>query len=387
MKSFFADLHIHVGRDWNQRPVKITGSKSLTVTNIVKEASRRKGLDIIGVIDAQAPSVQAEIISLIEEGKAKELDEGGIQFEHTVLLLGAEIEIYDASCRGPLHVLCYFPYLEDMKSFSTWLSKKMKNINLSTQRFYGTGRELQQYVKEHRGLFVPAHMFTPFKSLYGKGVKRSLKEVLDPSLIDAVELGLSADTGMADQLVELEPFTYVTNSDAHSLGKLAREYQQFQLKDATFEELRLALHGKKGRKLNVNYGLDPRMGKYHKTVCANCLQIAETTEMPCSFCGSKKIIKGVFDRIRELREGTTQNRVRPPYVHQVLLSAIPGIGDRTYERLLKTFESEMMIVHHVPESDLRTVLPEKALTHLLQMRTGNLSVKAGGGGRYGKIEE
>ncbi|MBA2173797.1 TIGR00375 family protein [Halobacillus locisalis] len=386
MKSLFADLHIHVGRDWNDRPVKITGARSLTVTNIVKEASRRKGLGMVGVVDAQAPSVQDEIASLIEEGKAKELEGGGIQFEHTVLILGSEIEIYDASCSGPLHVLCYFPYLDDMRAFSTWLSRKMKNINLSTQRFYGTGRELQQYVREHGGLFIPAHMFTPFKSLYGKGVQHSLKEVLDPDQIDAVELGLSADTMMADQLLELQPFTYVTNSDAHSLGNLAREYQQLKLERASFEELRLALQEDKGRKLIKNYGLDPRMGKYHKTVCAKCLHEAVTTKEPCSFCGSKKIINGVFDRIRELHEGSTQNRLRPPYVHQVLLSAIPGIGHRTYERLLETFESEMMVIHEVPECDLRKVLPEKTLMFLLQMRRGELSVEAGGGGKYGKIK-
>ena len=43
-----------------------------------------------------------------------------------------------------------------------------------------TGLELQKKVKELDGIFIPAHVFTPFKSLYGKGVNKSLIEVFDP---------------------------------------------------------------------------------------------------------------------------------------------------------------------------------------------------------------
>src|SRR5690625_4737459 len=118
----------------------------------------------------------------------------------------------------------------------------MKNVTLSSQRYYGSVKELQYKVKELGGIFIPAHVFTPFKSLYGRGVKKSLREVLDPDLIDAVELGLSSDTFMADQISELHEFTFVTNSDAHSLGKIAREYQQIKMKEASFKELEWALH-------------------------------------------------------------------------------------------------------------------------------------------------
>ncbi|WP_281975831.1 endonuclease Q family protein [Halobacillus litoralis] len=384
LTPYYVDLHIHIGRDWNGRPVKITGSPSLTLTNIFKEASRRKGLDMIGVIDAQSPAVQDELESLISAGEAAELDDGGVQFEDTVLILGSEIEVYDYSCQGPIHLLCYFPYLSDMRNFSEWLSKKMKNVSLSSQRFYGTARELQQYVKEHGGLFIPAHMFTPFKSLYGKGVKRTLKEVLDPEKIDAVELGLSADTKMADQIGELSSFTYLTNSDAHSLGKLAREYQLIELQERTFEELRLSLQGAKGRRVTTNFGMSPKMGKYHQTVCAHCLTPSEETDERCGSCGSTKIVKGVSERIQELK-GATQERERPPYVYQVPLISLPGVGKRTYEKLLESFGSEMRVIHGVPENQLQNVVPDKVTQAILDLRLGSLNIDAGGGGRYGKV--
>ncbi|SEH82797.1 TIGR00375 family protein [Halobacillus karajensis] len=385
MKQFFVDLHIHVGRDWNGRPVKITGSKSLTLTNIVEEASRRKGLDMVGVIDAQAPAVQDEITHLIQTGKAEEIKGGGIRFEHTVLILGSEIEVYDASCSGPIHVLCYFPTLKQMESFTAWLAEKMKNINLSSQRFYGTARELQQYVKDHEGIFIPAHMFTPFKSLYGKGVKKTLKEVLDADKIDAVELGLSADTEMAGLIGELSPYTYVTNSDAHSLGKLAREYQKIEMAGLTFEELRLALHDAEGRRVAVNYGMSPKMGKYHQTVCAKCLTPAFETQNQCGECGSRKIVKGVKDRIEELKSDQ-QERFRPPYVYQVPLLSLPGVGKRTYEKMLEVFGSEMEVIHEASKEKLLEVVPADVVKNVMALREGTLHISAGGGGRYGRIQ-
>ncbi|KHE73207.1 endonuclease Q family protein [Halobacillus sp. BBL2006] len=382
---FFVDLHIHIGQDWNGRPVKITGSKSLTVTNIVKEASRRKGLDMVGTIDAQAPAVQAELNYLIDQGSAVELVDGGIKYEETVLILGSEIEVYDNSCKGPIHVLCYFPFLDQMERFTHWLSSKMKNVHLSTQRFYGTGRELQQYVQSHGGLFIPAHVFTPFKSMYGKGVVQSLTEVFDPNLIDAVELGLSADCNMANQIKELEPYTYLTNSDAHSLLNLAREYQKVKMKDKTFKELKKALQERDGRSVIANYGLNPKMGKYHQTVCANCLHPLDESDEKCPSCGGLKIVKGVAERVQELTNKEEQHRSRPAYIYQIPLPALPGVGKKTYERLLESFSSEMDIIHHVSYSDLTKVVSGKVADFILSMRRGTLKFSAGGGGKYGKV--
>src|SRR5699024_7138260 len=192
MQSYYADMHIHIGRDIYDKPVKITASKNLTLTNVLKEASRDKGIHMVGIIDCHAPAVQEEIKQLIHKGAAHELAEGGIRFENVTLLLGSEIEIYDENCKGPIHVLCYFPYLETIERFSEWLTEHMKNITLSSQRYYGGAKELQYKVKELGGIFIPAHVFTPFKSMYGKGVNTSLTEVFDSDLIDGIELGLSS---------------------------------------------------------------------------------------------------------------------------------------------------------------------------------------------------
>lgn len=386
-KEIYADLHIHIGRTKKGRAVKITGSKNLTLINILETATSRKGLDLIGIIDCHSPEVMEEIEHLIYEGKAQELDEGGVRFENTTLILGSEIEIYDKYCYGPIHVLCYMPSLEKMKLFSNWMQTQLKNIHLSSQRIYCDGRTLQQKVHELNGIFIPAHVFTPFKSLFGKGVKKSLAEVFDPQQIDAIELGLSSDTMMVNGISQLAPYTFVTNSDAHSLGKLAREYQKMCVEDVNFEELKKVLHQQQGRAILANYGLNPLLGKYYKTVCAQCgEQVSEDTITRCPYCGKEQLIKGVAKRIGELTDAPHQEVTRPPYIHQVPLDFIPGIGPKTIDRLLQAFGTEMAILHTTSLDDLQEVIPEKLANLIDLARKGKLGITVGGGGIYGKID-
>ena len=65
MRDYYADFHIHIGRTKSGRAVKITGSKTLTFSNILQVASERKGLDLIGIIDCHSPEVLDEIEELM----------------------------------------------------------------------------------------------------------------------------------------------------------------------------------------------------------------------------------------------------------------------------------------------------------------------------------
>jgi len=386
LHNYYADLHIHIGRTMNGRAVKITGSKTLTLARILEMASAKKGLDIIGIIDCHSPEVIAEVKMMIARGELTELEEGGLRFQETTLIPGSEIEIYDSYCQGPIHVLAYFPTIAVMEHFSNWMRGFMKNIHLSSQRIYCDGRTLQQKVREMGGLFIPAHVFTPFKSLFGKGVHHSLTEVFDPHLIDAIELGLSSDTHMVKNIRELQAYTFVTNSDAHSLGKIAREYQKLRLKAANFNELKMALHEQEGRAVLANYGLNPLLGKYYQTVCAKCGVQVNDEETLCKSCGSSQIIKGVATRIMELSESDSAERERPAYIHQVPLDFIPGLGPKMMEKLIHAFGTEMTILHCITTEQLAEIVPLKIAQMIDLARTGQLNIAVGGGGVYGKVQ-
>ncbi|MCM3719679.1 endonuclease Q family protein [Fictibacillus phosphorivorans] len=387
LRPFFADMHIHIGASRTGRPVKITGSRTLTLSNILYEAKNKKGMDIIGIIDCHAPEVLEELKEMKETGQLIEYEEGGLEVDGLTLIPGTEIEINDDNCQGPLHVLAYMPNLNKMEALSSWLSARMKNINLSSQRIYGDAKELQNVVRQLGGLFIPAHIFTPFKSLYGKGVKSSINEVLDPNLIDAVELGLSSNTEMASWLDELASYPFLSNSDAHSLEKIAREYQMIQLAQPTFKEFKRALEGKEGRGIIANYGLNPYLGKYYNSVCEECSHPFNYKNIStCLNCGGKKFIKGVHDRIQELKGNSEQISIdRPPYIHQIPLEFIPGIGPKTLLKLREAFGTDMDIIHAAPADQLQKIVKPSIAAYILSARSGEISIQIGGGGTYGKI--
>ena len=180
------------------------------------------------------------IENFLKTGEAYEIEDGGIIYKDKVcILLGSEVETSEVGRNGKCgaaHNICLFPYLKDIKGFSNEMSQHIKNITLSTQRSNVSGYELIDIVEKYNGILIPAHIFTPFKSYYGNCADRLeniFKEKYDK--IFAVELGLSSDTFLADEISELESKTFVTNSDAHSLPKIAIEYNKMQGEDISFK--------------------------------------------------------------------------------------------------------------------------------------------------------
>lgn len=394
MYEIFADLHIHIGRSENNKPIKITAARSLNFANIAKECVNRKGINVAGIIDCASPYVIEDIENFLKNGDAYEIEDGGIIYKDKVcILLGSEVETSEVGRNrksGAAHNVCFFPHLSDIKAFSNELSHHLKNITLSTQRTDLSGYELIDIVEKYNGILIPAHAFTPFKSYYGNcsdRLKDIFKEKYDK--IFAVELGLSSDTYLADMISELEDKTFVTDSDAHSLPKIAREYNKMLVNDISFKEIVMALKGEEGRKVICNYGLDPKLGKYHRTFCDNCNQVIETDEPVevCPHCGSKKVTFGVFDRIELIRDKKDSRSPanRPPYVYQIPLSFVPGVGGKTIDKLLETFGTEMTILHKLSYDDIEAVAGSKVADAIVAAREGKMKIASGGGGNYGKI--
>ena len=394
MNEIFADLHVHIGRSENGKPIKITAARSLNFANIAKECVERKGIDIVGIIDCASPYVIEDIENFLKTGEAYEITDGGIIYKDKVcIILGSEIEtseINDEGKTGSAHNLCYFPSLKDIKGFSNEMSMHIHNMTLSSQRADISAYELVDIVEKYNGVLIPAHAFTPHKSFYGNctsRLERIFKEKFDK--IFAIELGLSSDTFLADEISELETRTFLTNSDAHSLPKIAREYNKMLLDGISFKEVIKALKNEDGRKILANYGLDPKLGKYHRTFCEKCGKPIEGKApiTRCPDCDSSKITMGVFDRIEIIKdkEQTKSPDFRPPYIYQIPLTFMPGLGSKTIDKLLNNFQTEMTILHKLSKDDLEAVVGEKIANTVIAAREGNVKIKSGGGGVYGKL--
>ena len=389
LTTHYADLHIHIGRSKDGLPVKITASNQMTFTEIVAEAYHRKGLQLIGVIDAHSPPVQQEILQGLEAGIFEEHPDGGIQYHGVTCLLGVEIELQEGSMR-PFHVLVYLPFIADMIDFSNWLSKYMKNIQLSTQRLYRSSAALVEQVFMRRGVLIPAHIFTPFKSVLGSAADR-LADLFSPEAITAVELGLSSDTSLADRVAELHAYPYLTNSDAHSLLNIGREYNELLLKEASFAEWLKALKQMDGRQVVANYGLNPKLGKYYRSRCRVCdhLWPVGLKTAKCPQCGGEQRVKGVRDRIEELAamgKAKTPPPIRPPYIHQIPLPMLPKLGKKTLEKLYNRVGTEMEILHQASFDEIAAATSERIAQQILLAREQRLNLIEGGGGKYGRVQ-
>jgi len=403
VRRVYADLHIHIGRTSAGEPVKITAARDLTFENIARECATRKGIEVAGIVDCGSPAVMADIDRLVESGEMVELPGGGLRYrDTTTIILGCELETVEDD-GGASHHVAYFPGREEIRVFVGLLRRLVTNLNLSSQRCRVPARKLLRMATEVGGIFVPAHAFTPHKSPYGSCVRRLTEMFGEEGMqqLAALELGLSADSFLADRIAELAPLTFLSNSDAHSLPRIAREYNVIEIPAAengaggeadsfcpSFQEVVWALKRENGRRVIANYGLDPRLGKYHRTFCTACERITplEPPVVKCDACGSDKVVKGVLDRIVEIADYPEPRPPshRPPYHYQVPLQMLPGVGAVALGKLLNRFGTEMKVLHEARAEDLELVIGRKLAALVMRSREGTLSMLAGGGGRYGK---
>jgi len=378
----FADLHVHIGQSLDGRYVKITGAKTLTLPNILEVARDVKGLSLVGVVDAHSTGVQEDFKTLIAAGVLRPLSAGGYAARGLTLIPGHEIELQVGE--GHAHFLAYFPAIEQVKKYVRSIRSTTKNWQLSTQKGFLPIDLWLEAVKNAEGIWFPAHAFTPHKGILGTCCHH-LSDVLSIAP-KAIEIGLSADRGMAEGISELETTVMFSNSDAHSLPNIAREYNTFEQVDPSFGGL-FDLIEHRNKQSVRNYGLPPKVGKYHRSYCLSCEQIIKTPapQLTCPYCGSEHVVMGVLDRLVSIADRPMAKSDTSTYVHQVPLQQLPGIGPKMYERLLRAFGTEMAVLHHVPAEDLQRIAGEKVAAWIIKDRRGELIVEAGGGGVFGKV--
>ena len=220
-----------------------------------------------------------------------------------------------------------------------------------------------------------------------------------------MNFGLSADTEYADRIRELADKKFLTNSDAHSLPKIAREYNTFEMENISFESFKKVLgyedeiqndnkepkSNSKNRNKTLNHivcnnGMYSRLGKYNKTYCDICECVSEIEDGKCKKCGSKKIVKGVEDRVIEIADGKSISpKNRPEYIYKIPLEYIPKLGKKTKEKMLELYGTEMNILNKVSIENIEENFGKQIAKNIEIARNGNITIQNGGGGIYGKL--
>ncbi len=371
-----ADFHVH-------SCFSMASSKDMLIENMAPK-SKLKGLQLLGTGDAFHP----KWLNIIEESTTYSGD-GIYTSEGMDFVLTTEVE-----GKNKIHHLIIIPDIDIARELSGKLPSKNKLYD-GRPKTNLEGSELLDLVREYDCLIGPAHAFTPWTGMY-----KSFDSIYDcyGKKPDFVELGLSADTFMADRISELKDFPFLTNSDAHSPWphRLGREFNQIEIDDISFSSIKKAI---KHNDINANYGLFPNLGKYHMTACTKCFKIinpifARENNMKCS-CGGK-IKKGVDYRISEIAdyEKPISPKFRPKYVHLMplaeLISTIYDKGvttktvQRIWQKLIDNFGSEIDVLINASLTDISKIDSEIAPV-IEAFRNNSIDVVPGGGGQYGKI--
>ena len=371
-----ADFHIH-------SCFSMASSKDMLIKNMAPK-SKLKGLQLLGTGDGLHPK-WLDIISQSTEY----LGDGIYSTEGMDFVLTTEVE-----GKNRIHHVIIMPDIDIAREISEKLPSKNKAVDGRPKTKLG-GAELLDLAHEYDCLIGPAHAFTPWTGMY-----KSFDSIYDcyGAKPDFVELGLSADTDMADTVSELKDFVFLTNSDAHSPWphRLGREFNQIELDDMSYSSIKKAF---KNRDIKANYGMVPNLGKYHMTACTKCHKlvdpaIARQNKMKCSCGGTIK--KGVDFRISEISDFSEPHHpdFRPKYVHLMplaeLISSVHGKGVTTkfvqgiWQKLIDNFSTEIDVLINVELKDIEKIDFEVARA-IESFRNKTVEIIPGGGGQYGQI--
>ena len=213
-----ADFHVH-------SCFSMASSKDMVIRNIAPK-SKLKGLQLLGTGDGFHP----KWLDIIEESTTYSGD-GIYTADDMDFVLTTEVE-----GKNRIHHLIIIPDLDIAREMSEKLPSKNKNVDGRPKTKLG-GAELLDFAHEYDCLIGPAHAFTPWTGMY-----KSHDSIYDcyQKAPDFVELGLSADTSMADTVSELKDFVFLTNSDAHSPWphRLGREFNQIEVEDISYSSIK-----------------------------------------------------------------------------------------------------------------------------------------------------
>ncbi|UCB50121.1 MAG: UvrD-helicase domain-containing protein, partial [Deltaproteobacteria bacterium] len=404
--KFLADLHVH------SRFSRAT-SRNLDPEHLALWG-KKKGITLIGTGD------------FTHAGWLSELQDKLIEAENGLYRLKPELETsiereVPASCQKPtrfvlsgeisciykregntrkIHHLILMP---DMDAVFR-LNKKLDRIgNLSSDGRPILGldsRDLLEIVLEvsERAFFIPAHIWTPWFSLFGsKSGFDAIEECFGDltSHIHALETGLSSDPPMNRRLSAIDKYLLVSNSDAHSPAKLGREANIFDTA-LDYDKILQAMIQRSGFEGTIEFF--PEEGKYHFDGHRKCQVRFHPKETRahdglCPSCG-KPLTIGVLHRVEALSDRDKPQLSKDFYCLIPLTEILSEIFDcgpstkrvaSTYEDLLVALGPELHILMDARPENIEKaggVLLSKAIH---RMRQNQVIREEGYDGEYGTI--
>jgi DNA helicase-2/ATP-dependent DNA helicase PcrA len=404
--KFIADLHVH-------SHFSRATSKSLDPEHLALWA-QKKGIRVVGTGDFTHPGWVSELQDKMVEAedglyrlrpdlqKTTEFQLPSSCNGSTRFLLTGEIScIYKKNGKTrKVHHLILMPDMASVLKLNEQLDR-IGNITSDGRPILGLdSRDLFEITLEasDKAFFIPAHVWTPWFSVFGsKSGFDTLEECFEDLTghIYALETGLSTDPPMNRLLSALDKYLLVSNSDAHSPGKLGREANVFDA-DPDYNHMIRAMTDGEGFLGTIEFY--PEEGKYHLDGHRKCqvrLQPEETIKHDgiCPVCG-KPLTIGVLNRIHELADRDAPllskdffSLIPLPEILSDILSCGPATRKvmSFYEKLLFDLGPELQILMDVPLSDIEVAGGPILSEAIERMRRNQVIREEGYDGEYGII--
>ncbi len=408
---FTLDMHIH------SKYSRAT-SKHMDPDHIF-QWGQYKGIEVIGTGDFTHPAWFAELrekLEPAEEGLFKLKDCYAAEMIQQVpqacrndmrFMLTVEISnIYKKGDRTrKIHNLICAPSFEVAAKIIRELGA-IGNIQSDGRPILGlSSKDLFQIVLDASDtcMFIPAHVWTPHFAVFGsKSGYDSLEECFDELTphISALETGLSSDPVMNHRWSAIDGFTLVSNSDAHSPGKLGREANRLET-ERSFPAIKDAIVDGDPSRFLETLEFYPEEGKYHydgHRLCQVRCTPGETRahEGKCPTCG-KPLTVGVLNRIETLADRPESFR-KPsaiPFRYLIplpeILSDLLDVGSgsqkvaRAYFKMLSRLGNEFSILLDVPLEEIERAESPMVAEAIRRVREGRVHIEPGYDGEFGRI--
>lgn len=393
-----ADLHIHSRFSY-------ACSREMEAERLAWWA-QRKGINLLGTGDFTHPIYLTYLKQQLEPAEDGVFRLRTCSNEVRFLLTVEITNIFRQDGRlRKTHTLVFAPGFPDVERLNAQLSKYGNLAIDGRPTLKCSARDLLKLVKDTAPTceVIPAHVWTPWFSVLGSlSGFDSLAECYgeDVRAIRAVETGLSSDPAMNWRLSVLDEVALISNSDAHSPRKLAREANVLDC-ELSYRGVVEALMSGDPQRFLYTLEFFPEEGKYHldgHRQCRTRLVPAATRQIKglCPACG-KKLTVGVLHRVEDLAdraEGYVPARAIPAK-HVLPLEEIIAAAFQyksatkkvvaEYERLLALYGSELNILLERTEAELTEHTPARILAGILNVRKGEVQIAPGYDGEYGKI--
>jgi len=402
-----ADLHLH------SKYSRATSGK-MVIPEIARWANL-KGIDLIGTGDFTHPLWLAEL-----KRDLIPLNNGFYFYKNNLLefktrksprfILSAEISsIYSSGGRvRKIHNVVLAPSIETAEKINQALSK-IGNLHSDGRPILGlSAHDLAKIILniDSRCMIIPAHIWTPWFSLFGANSGFDTLEECFGDLskyIYAGETGLSSDAAMNWRLEQLDKITLISNSDAHSPANLGREANVFEVEsdNYSYDYVAEIIRAKDPRYFRYTIEFFPEEGKYHFDGHRSCgikFHPDETKKNNgiCPKC-HRPLTIGVYNRVTKLAnrpEGYKDNNF-PSEIHLIPLQEIiaesMGVSKaskKVQEEYLNivNIHSEFAVLLDLPQKELENFVNPKIVRGIINMREGRVKAIAGYDGVYGVIK-